>query len=507
MLPSATQERAEEVSIRRSDIAVLAAIAAAFALAHILTNGRYGFHRDELQFLSDARHLAWGYVSYPPFTPFIERIALSIFGLSLIGLRLFSVLAQSVVIFVSGVMARDLGGGRLAQVAAALSVGLSGVAMFEATEFQYTSFSFFWWVLVCWFVVRLLKTENPRWWLAIGAAIGFGLESKYSVVFFIAGLLAGLAFTPARRWFLSKWFWSGVGIAVLIFLPNVIWLARHDWISYAFLQHIHARDVGEGRAQGFLRDQFLGNANLVATPLWIAGLIAFFADRRYRMLAWMYVVPVAVFWASKGRGYYVAEAYPVLLAMGAAIGERWLSRRHIAVRRTITSVYFTGVVAYGALGCVFLIPIASSGPLRELALKNGDLREEIGWNQLVRTVAQIRDSLPANQQAHLGITTANYGEYGAVDVLGRAYGLPEPIGTTNSEWYRGVPNPPPTTFIVLGLSAEEANSIFTGCRLAGHNGNPEGIRNEESVYHPDIFVCGPSRLPWQQLFKEHRDFG
>jgi hypothetical protein len=122
-------------------------------------------------------------------------------------------------------------------------------------------------------------------------------------------------------------------------------------------------------------------------------------------------------------------------------------------------------------------------------------------------VAQIRDSLPPEQQAHLGITTGNYGEYGAIEILGRAYGLPEPIGTTNSEWLRGYPTTPPTALIVLGLGAKEANAIFTVCRLAGHNGNAEGVRNEESQYHPDIFVCGPPRMPWAELWREHRDFG
>ncbi|HTX76502.1 MAG TPA: glycosyltransferase family 39 protein, partial [Terracidiphilus sp.] len=377
MLPAAVDRSAETgANLRRSDAAVLAAIAAAFALAHILSNGRYGFHRDELQFLSDARHLDWGYVSYPPFTPFIEHVSLGLFGLSLVGLRLFSVLAQAAVIYLTGLMARDLGGGRLAQVAAALSIGFSGVPIFEATEFQYTTFSYFWWVLAVWFSIRLLKSENPRWWIAIGAAIGFGLESKYSIAFFVAGLVAGMVLTPARRWFLSKWFWAGVAIAFLLVLPNLLWLIRHDWISYAFLQHIHVRDVAEGRAEGFLRDQFLGNANLFAAPVWIAGLIAFFAERRYRMLAWMYVVPVALFWAGKGRYYYVAEAYPALLAMGAVVGERLLSWMPKAVRRSLAGVYFAGVVLVGAFIIALVVPIASSGPLRDFALKNnGDLRE------------------------------------------------------------------------------------------------------------------------------------
>src|SRR5580700_2340862 len=157
-----TSEQIAETKSHK-DRLTLVAIATTVALVHILTNGRYGFHRDELQFLSDARHLDWGYVSYPPLTPFIERIGLSLFGLSLIGLRMFSVVAQALVIVVGGLMARDLGGGRLAQVATALAVALSPLPIFEATEFQYTSFDVLWWVLIAWFTVRLLKSDNPRW--------------------------------------------------------------------------------------------------------------------------------------------------------------------------------------------------------------------------------------------------------------------------------------------------------------------------------------------------------
>src|ERR1700722_16824524 len=206
----------------QADTVTLAGIALVVAVIHLLTNGRYGFHRDELQFLSDARHLDWGYVSYPPLTPFIERISLGLFGLSMIGLRMFSVIGQAIVIVVSGLMARDLGGSRLAQIATALAVALSPLPIFEATEFQYTSFAFLWWILVSWFTIRLLKSGNPRWWLAIGAALGLGLLTKYAIVFYIAGILIGMAFSPARKYFASKWFWAGVALALLIFLPNFI---------------------------------------------------------------------------------------------------------------------------------------------------------------------------------------------------------------------------------------------------------------------------------------------
>ena len=492
----------------RADIAALWGIAFMVALVHLLTNGRYGFHRDELQTLSDARHLDWGFVAYPPLTPFLERIGLDLFGVSLVGLRLFAVIAQALAIVITGLMAGELGGGRLAQVAAALSVALSPLPLFEGTEFQYTIFDYLWWVLVAYFIIRLLKTGNPRWWLAIGAVVGVGLMTKYTMLFFVAGILVGLLLTPARRFLANWWLWAGVGLALLIFLPNLIWQVRHDFISLHFLRHIHVRDVGEGRANGFLRDQFVLCANRFTAPLWIAGLLGFLRDRRYRLLAWMYLVPLALFLLSKGRGYYLAAAYPMLMAMGATLAERWLGSLPRWWRWTVETAYFTLLVAWGMYICTAILPLASSGPLKNFALENnGELREEIGWDELVKTVAGIRDWLPPEQQKHVGVLAGNYGEQGAIEILGPPYHLPAPISMTNSAWLRGYPEPPPSTLIVLGFSREQAEKAFTSCRLAGHNGNPYGVDNEESKDHPDIFVCGSPRKSWPEFWEDYQAYG
>jgi hypothetical protein len=492
----------------RSGIIGVLAIAVAVALVHLFTNNRYGFHRDELQFLSDARHLDWGFVAYPPFTPFVERISLAVFGLSLVGLRLFSVITQSAAIIITGLMARELGGGSLAQIAAAFSIALAPLPLFEGTEFQYSSFDYLWWLLIAWFIIRLLKTENPSWWLAVGVATGLGLLTKYSILFYIAGILGGIVLTPARRYFASVWFWAATALALVIFLPNLLWQVHHGFISYHFLQHIHKRDVGEGRGDNFLRHQFLICTNLFTAPLWIAGLIGFLLSRRYRLLAWMYLIPLALFFFGKGRGYYLAAAYPMLVAMGAVAAERWTMSLPKLWRRTVEIVYFTGVIIIGLYICALILPLAPSGPLRNFALsRNGDLREEIGWNELVATVAGIRDSLLPEQRDDVGILVGNYGEQGAIEMLGAAYHLPAPISMTNSAWLRGYPTPQPTTLIVLGFSREEAENAFTACRLAGHNVNPYGVKNEESEDHPDIFVCGPPRLPWPKFWSEYQSFG
>ncbi len=142
MLPPRTGQQS-----RRFDTGILFALALGLVLLHTLTNGPYGFHRDELATLDDARHLAWGYVAYPPVTPFLGRLALELFGSSVRGVRFFSALAQAVAVMLSGLMARELGGKRLAQIVAALAVAIAPVSLGSGALLQYVAFDYLWWVL------------------------------------------------------------------------------------------------------------------------------------------------------------------------------------------------------------------------------------------------------------------------------------------------------------------------------------------------------------------------
>ena len=240
-----------------SALRVLLVLAALRLLLHTLTNGQYGFHRDELATLDDARHLAWGYVAYPPLTPFVARVALGLFGDAPAAVRFFTALAQCVAMVVAGLMARELGGGRAAQIVAALAVAVSPVSMAAGHLFQYVSFDFLWAVLAVYFVIRLLESGNGRWWMAVGVAIGLGLMTRYTIAWLVAGLAVGFLVTPARKLLMSKWLVAGTGIALVIVLPNLIWQANHGFISIDFLQSIHARDMRIGRTDGFLWKQLL----------------------------------------------------------------------------------------------------------------------------------------------------------------------------------------------------------------------------------------------------------
>jgi 4-amino-4-deoxy-L-arabinose transferase-like glycosyltransferase len=498
-------------SFQFNDSFFLYLLAFCVVILHVCTNGNYGFHRDELQTLDDARHMDWGFVAYPPVTPAIEHVALWLFGTSLIGLRLFSALGQGLVIVLTGRMARELGGKRLAQIIAALAVAIAPLSLFSGTEFQYTSFDYLWWVLIAYSMIRLLKSDDPRWWLAIGAAIGVGMMTKYSMLSFVAGVVAGFLFTPARRYLKSPWLWGGVALALLIFLPNLIWEIRHNFITLDFLRHIHARDVGNGRTDGFIKEQFTLGANLFTVPLWLAGLSYFFFvpdAKRYRLLGWMYVIPFIAFFVAKGRFYYLAPAYPMLLAGGAVWEERWIATLSVTWSRVVRGVTFGALAIGGALACEIIVPILPLDSPRNVAIrKNGDLREEVGWTELVATVANIRNSLPAADQTHLGIMAGNYGEAGAINLYGPSYGLPPAISGVNSFWLRSYPESLPQTLIVIGFSRGFMDENFQSCELAGPNPNRYRIKNEESTNHPDIYVCRQLRTPWPEFWKRFSHFG
>jgi len=474
----------------------------------MLVGQRYGFHRDELATLDDARHLAWGYVAYPPVTPFFGRLSLILFGPTLPGFRLFAAIAQGVVLVLTGLMVKAMGGGRGAQLVAAFAGVPFGLA--AGALMQYVSFDYLFWVLAAYFMVCLLQSDNPRWWLAIGATIGFGMLSKYTMGVFAIGIVAGVLFTDARRFLRSPWLWCGVALSVVLFLPNLLWQVHSHFISAEFLNYIHERDVRIGRTTNFLPEQL--EMTLLAFPLALGGLyytVLTPAGKRLRAIGWMFFVPLFLFAILKGRAYYFAGAYPMTYAAGSVCGERWIASLS---RRWATRLRATALVALAAdivIISALAMPLAPvNSPWWKVSSRiQGDFVEEIGWPELVETVARVRDSLPAENRPRLGILTGNYGEAGAINLFGPQYGLPPAISGVNSFWARGYGSPPPETLIVLGHSANFLRDNFASCRVAAHSWNRFGVMNEETSDHPDIYLCQGLEKLWPDFWSTYRHFG
>jgi hypothetical protein len=496
----------------KSDVGLLVLLAIVRVVLHTATNGQYGFHRDELQTLDDARHLDWGFVVYPPVVPLLARLELVLFGTSLVGFRLLAAVAVSAAMVIAGLIAKELGGGRREQVLAAIATGISPVSLSQGAVFQYVSFDYLWCVLLTYFVVRLLKAEDARWWLAIGAVIGLGMQTKYTMAFFAIGLMSGVVLTGARRYLWSAWLWAGVAVSLLIFLPNLVWQMQHHFISLEFLRHIHARDVSQGRAHGFLLQQLLFCVNPATVPLVFLGLWFYLIReeaKRYGALGWMYVVTLAIFVVAKARFYYLAPMYPALLAGGSVLWGQWVRSLRPAGSRAAQGILWTAMVTGAVIFALTILPLAplGSGLWKFTSKVHDQFREEIGWTDLAQTVARVYKALPAEERARTGILTGNYGEGGALNLYGPGLGLPRAMAGTNSFWYRGYTEPPPETVIVVGFDLDEAEELFSSCRVAAKNTNSFNVINEESRDHPDILVCQHLRETWPEFWQKFRRFG
>ncbi|HEY6249082.1 MAG TPA: glycosyltransferase family 39 protein [Candidatus Angelobacter sp.] len=496
----------------RSDLSLLLLIAALRVVLHVATNGQYGFHRDELQTLDDARHLDWGFVVYPSITPLIGRLELLLFGASLVGFRVFSAIAVSGIMVLTGLMAKELGGKRHIQVLAAVAAGIAPVSLVQGAVFQYVSFDYLWGVLVTWLLIRLLKSEDPRWWLPIGAVIGLGMETRYTMGVLALGVALAVLLTPARRFLRSGWLWAGVGISLLIFLPNLIWQMRHHFISLDFLSHLRARDLRQGRYNGFYSEQLWVCVNLVTAPLTLLGLWFYFfrqEARRYRLLGWTCVLTFVLFAWVRSRSYYTAPIYPTLIAAGSVLLGNLVAGLRSGWSRVIYAAQWTAIIAAGVIFALLVMPVAPIGSrVWQITSKLHDqFREEIGWPELARSVANVYNSLPAPERERTGILTGNYGEAGALNLYGPALGLPHAMGLTNSFWYRGYDPRQPEIVIVTGFDLDEGQKLFNSCVVAANNTNPVAVENEESRDHPDILLCRNLRTPWPVYWESHRRFG
>jgi Dolichyl-phosphate-mannose-protein mannosyltransferase len=489
--------------------AIVLYLAAVMVLFHLLTARRYGIFRDELYFLDCAEHLDWGYVDQPPLIALIAWFASHVLGGSLVALRLLPALAGAALVWLTGKIAREMGGGRFAQTLAALAVIVVPIYMILQHWLTMNAFEPLVWMGCAWCVVRMINTGDPRYWLGFGVLAGVGMENKYSVTFFVAGVLAGLLLTPERRFLGSRWLGLGALAGLLIFLPNLVWLVRHD---FPFLQMIHnARTYGGtmwlADPLGFIRDQAM-ILNPVLPLLWVGGLLWLLFDRdgsRYRALAWTYVVMLGMFIVLTGKNYYLTPVYPMLFAAGAVAFEKLTRERWTWTRGPYVALaLLSGVVLAPSYAPV--LPVQTYVRLTHRGRGAGRGREssegllpqyfadEFGWEDMTREIARAYNSLPPAERAVTAIFANNYGEAGAIDYFGPKYGLPKAISTHQNYWYWGPRNYSGASMIVLGSDFDEA--AFKSVRIIGHVDNPYSMPAE----HFDLFLCQGLKWPLRDVW-------
>jgi 4-amino-4-deoxy-L-arabinose transferase-like glycosyltransferase len=482
-----------------SEPAIVFGIAAVVLVLHLATNGLYDFHRDSLYYMDSARHPAWGYVDYPPVTPTIARFSLWLFGPSVWGLRLWPTIAGALMVGLAALIARELGGGRPARLLAAVGAATSPVLLGANWLFQTVTFDQLIWLSSLWIVARLLRTGDRRLWLPLGVAIGIGLETKYTVVGLIAGLMVGAMSTPIRRQLLTPWPWIGVAIAILVFLPNVLWQISNDWpsVQYTF-NHKSAQSV-DFSPLTFLAEQ-LALIGPLAIPVWLAGLYWLLALPARRMLGIAALVTF-VLYTFTGKSYYVGPLHPFLIAAGTCALEAWTQQRHHWLR-AMTAAALT-VQALVLLPVTLPVLPEAQMARSPLAQVRKDFADTVGWHDLVSQVAVIYHGLSPADRATAVILANNYGEAGAIDAYGRAAGLP---GAYSGElsyyyWKPGSLNGP---VIAIGFDESFLITLFDQCDQVGSVTNSYGLNNEE--YGAQLAVCRQPTFPLDQLWPRLKAF-
>ena len=453
------------------------------ALSAVVAGG-YGWHRDELYYLASARHLALGYVDYPPVTPLIARLVQVVAPDSVAALRLTGVLAGALVVVVAALIARELGGGRRAQVLAALAVVISPMFFAGNLIFETVSFDQLVWALLLWLVARLLAGGDPRLWLLAGLVLGIGLETKYTVAGLAVALAGGLLLTPARRHLGTRWPWLGAALALVVLAPNVWWQAGHSWDSLAYtLSH---RGHTDGPVAYWLQQAFLVQPLLV--PVVVAGAVWLWRSGTFRALAWTAILVELLFFAVGGKSYYPASVYPLLYAAGAV----WLERS--VGSGLLRRAWMGAAIGLTLLVVPILLPVLPAHVMiRSGLLTVPTLTETFGWPDLAREVAAVYASLPPSDRQGAMVLTSNYGEAGALDLYGPGLGLPPVVSPHLTYYYWAPPRMSPDVVIAVGYERQELEPLFADVTQVGTIGNEDGVHNQEAGR--PIFVCRSPREP------------
>ncbi len=442
----------------------------------LAVSARYGFHRDELYFVVAGRRLAWGYVDQPPLTPLLARISETIGGTSPVVLRILPALALGAVVFLGAAMARRFGGDPRAQVFASVTAGGAGFALAVGHLLSTSTFDYLLWTLAAYLLVRILAGDDPRWWLALGATVGIGLQNKHLMAFFAIAVLIGLVATPQRKLLADKWPWLGVVIAAVIALPNFLWQAANEFPQFEMATALADRSDGPVT---FVLEQIGLLSIVLAVPAAIGLWRLLRSPRlaRWRAIGIAFVLLFVFFLLAGGKSYYVAPMFPVLLAAGSL----WFQDLGVVGRRAMIGATALGIF----IGFFIALPLLPASSMSALDA-TGELGETVGWPELVDQVTVIYETIPADQRSDVAVFTASYGEAGAVDVIGPDSGLPAAVSGHNNYWLWGPPMEH-GPLIGIGPIGDPLRRICPGVQQVGTITNPHGVENEE--YGLPLWLC------------------
>ncbi|HZE70001.1 MAG TPA: glycosyltransferase family 39 protein [Pyrinomonadaceae bacterium] len=516
---------------------MVVAIAAALLLFHCYFNNRYGYFRDEFDYLSCGDHLAWGYVDQPPLLPFLVRVSRAVLGDSLRSIRFLPALAISAVVVLTALIAREFGGRRFALVLSATAVVIAPIYLSDGSLLTTNCLEPLLWMGCVYFAILAVK-RDARYWLLFGVVAGLGLEEKYSITVLGFSIVVGLLLTKERKNLLSKWFWLGGLAAFLIFLPNLVWNTRNHWPFLELMHNIRAdgRDVQLSPLEFFAQQVLL--LHPLTAAIWITGLIGLLLARRlrqFRSLGWCYLVAFVAFVLLKGKNYYLAPIYPMLLAAGAVMIENAIERtRHgffvtqaVSLRMQTNSLRYARwlkpaiivlLLAGGAWLAPLIVPVFSvdhfvrymnSLPFKvprsehshERAVLPQHYADQFGWEEMTAVTAQAWSRLKPEEKGDCAVFAQDYGQAGAIDFFGRRYGLPPALSGHQTYFLWGPRGYSGNCLIVLDDRKEVLDQLFDHVELVGVSDNPYALERNIPVFLCKGAKFGSLLALWPKLKK------
>jgi hypothetical protein len=513
---------------------IVIAMALGKFLFHCYFNNRYGYFRDEFNYMDCGDHLAWGYVDQPPLIPFLIHVCRAVLGDSLRSIRFIPSLASSLLVVETAILAHEFGGRRFALLLSGIAVVIAPQYLSNGSLLGTNCLEPNLWMGCAYFAILAIKRNDPRYWLWFGVVAGLGLQEKYSIAVFGVGMVVGLLLTAQRRVFRNPWIWLGGLAAFLIFLPNLLWNIHNHWPFVELMHNIRAdgRDVVLPLPQYFLQQTLL--VHPFTAPIWITGLIALFVSLRfepYRALAWCYLACFTVFFVLHGKNYYLAPVYPMLLAAGAVMIESAIDGRRIEgqdpaslktggrLRAWLKPAIVIVLLASGAHLAPVVVPVFSPDkfiaymkylPMKLPVMEHSHARavlpqwyaDQFGWEEIVDETAKAYNQLSPAERPDCGIFAEDYGQAGAINFLGRRYGLPPALSGHQTYFLWGPRGYSGNCLVVLDDNRERLERLFEHVEYVGTSAdNPYALERQIPVYICRGTRFGTLEKVWPQLKK------
>ncbi|MDH3456966.1 MAG: glycosyltransferase family 39 protein [Gemmatimonadota bacterium] len=486
--------------------------------AHVLTNlvTPYEFHRDELLYLAMGTHLRVLHMDFPPLMALLGNAARVFDATSLFAVRMVPALAGTTILLLTLLIVRELGGRKSAQLLAAVALIFSPLFLRSANLFQPVALDQLWWTLGFFALIKLRTTEDPRWWLVLGAAGGLGLLTKFSILFFGLAVLIGLLLTEQRRAFVGPWPWVAVLMALAIGLPSVVGQVNLGFPVVGQMQDLRTVQLQRTSFGDFLMGQVLFGPGFILAIVGAAGLFAHPAVRRYRLTGWIALAAFAIIALLQGKSYYVGPLYPMLYAAGAVTLEQVTRAR---TRRLAQWAIAVLVLAYGVFTLPFGLPFLPPEPMARYAAATGitsavttnkgevlrlpqDYGDMLGWKELVAEVAGVYHSLPARDAERTVVYGANYGEAGALDLYGPPLDLPPVVSMAGSFYFFGPGERSGEVVLFVGVEPEDIEDLCSTLEVTR-------FTQEWTVEENDVpmILCREPNRTLQEVWEMNREAG